>query len=391
MDGEQRLRDCQLTTPADLESETADATFDRSVVFETSGTTGEPKRVPYTSRDLVEQAQLGEDAFKVLGLTSDDAILNLGAPEPHISGLLLEIAAMETGVSTYNRSLADYEQVLENGHNEAITTVIGQPLFLRSLAAELTTDERSASDLFPNVERVVSTGGNLLPRVRTQLERLWDPDRVQEAYASTEFGCIAVRPSMDELFVPMLDYHDIELLSDGADGPESLVAIDDLDEPTTGSLVVSTRNREAYSFDRYEIGDGARVVPTEDGPRFEVLGRTDDAVRFGAIVLYEGEVASALDAAYDQSVQDWRAVVDANDVGDPGVTVYVTGDGIRDRTAEFREGLVEQSSAISTVDEFGIIDHIDVAVVDSLADCEWADDDFDVRARSASKMVFYEE
>lgn len=390
MDGEQRFRD-DLMTPSDLESDTADATFDRSVVFETSGTTGEAKRVPYTSRDLVRQAQLGEDAFELLGLTSDDAILNLGAPEPHISGLLLEIAAMEVGVSTFNRSLADYEQVIENGQSEAITTVIGQPLFLRSLAAKLSTDERSASDLFPNVERVISTGANLLPKVQTELERLWGAERVQEAYASTEFGCIAVRPDMDELYVPMLDYHTFELLPNGADGPESLVDIEDISEPTTGSLVISTRNREAYSFDRYEIGDGARVVPTDDGPRFEVLGRTDNAVQFGAIVLYEGEAVSALDAAYGESVEDWRGVVDVNDVGEPGVTVYVTGDQLRNRTEEFREALVEQSSAVSTVDEFGIIDHIDVAVVDSLADCEWAGDDFGEPGLSASKMLFREE
>ncbi|WP_276299571.1 AMP-binding protein [Halorussus lipolyticus] len=375
-------------TPSDLEADTADATFDRSVVFETSGTTGEAKRVPYTSRDLVRQAQLGEDAFELLGLGPDDAILNLGAPEPHISGLLLEIAAMETGVSTYNRSLADYEQVLEGGHAEKITTVIGQPLFVRSLADELTTDERSAKDLFPNVEKVISTGANLLPPVEAELRRLWGADTIQEAYASTEFGCIAVRPDMDDRYVPMSDYHEFELLPSDADGPESLVAIEDIEEPTTGSLVISTGNREAYSFDRYEIGDGARVVPTDDGPRLEILGRTDNAVQFGAIVLYEGEVVSALDAAYGESVENWRAVVDVNDVGEPGVTVYVTGDGIENRSDEFRTALVEQSSAVSTVDDFGIIDHIDVSVVDSLADCEWADDDFEPRPPTTAKTLF---
>ncbi|WP_135823568.1 AMP-binding protein [Halorussus ruber] len=391
MDGEQRFRDHQLMTPSDLEDDTADATFDRSVVFETSGTTGEAKRVPYTSRDLVRQALLGEDAYELLGLTDDDAILNLGAPEPHISGLLLEIAAMEAGVSTYNRSLADYERVIEAGHAEEITVVIGQPLFVRSLADELTTEERSAMDVFPNVEKVISTGANLLPRVEDELRRLWGADTIQEAYASTEFGCIAVRPNMDDRYIPMTDYHEFELLPRNGDGgAESLVNIEDLEEPTTGSLVISTRDREAYSFDRYEIGDGARVVPTDDGPRLEILGRTDDAVQFGAIVLYEGEVVSALEATYGEEIQNWRAVVDVNDVGEPGVTVYVTGD-VENRSEQFRDALVEQSSAVSTVDDFGIIDHIDVSVVDSLADCEWADDDFEPRPLSAAKTLFREE
>lgn len=392
------------TTVADLAAAHADA-GPATLAFRTSGSTGDPKGVPYGPSDVVDLAFAGARGFALAGVTADDATVNLGAPAPHISGWMLYAATRALGATPLNRNVTDWETVV-GGEAAATATVVGStPSVLRSVGRRLAAERVPPRELFPNL-RLAPTGGEpTTPRMRADLKELWGFDSVQDTYGTTETGLVAAAVDESRLLVPLLDRFLLEVFPHESDpGDPDTAAVDggaldapagpdpvdvrEVTEPTTGSLLITDPEREVVPLYRYRIGDVVTVHPASDVPRLEVLGREDNAVNLGGALLYERDVEQALDDVYGLALRTWKAFVARDDRDDPVVRVYAVGSDLDDRPEAVRQRLFDHNAPVAEAFDLGAVGDIDVVVVPDLSAVEAAEDVSFDDTRKTERFVF---
>lgn len=231
--------------------------------FYTSGSTGEPKKIPRTLRQLLNEVQGLSQSFTF----DENAIAIATASHQHIYGLLFKLLLpLATGRSFYTPQMAFPEDAVQA---QKQLETLGLSNYLISSPALL---KRWTTDVvLQHCQMVFSSGGKLESGVRPLLNR-----PIIEVLGSSETGGIAHRAQDEDAWTAF-----------------SNVAIRIEDQ----QLMV--KSNHAYEDDWITTGDGAAWIDAKC-QTFKLMGRTDRIVKLE-------EKRLSLDAI-EQSIQALDAV-----------------------------------------------------------------------------------
>lgn len=359
------------------EQETLDQ-HDIAYEYSTSGSTGDPKRIPYTEQDWATIIDNGADLLRTVGLDEDDVLfsLNPGPERQHMASWLAMETMEQVGGSTANDGIRDWETALEPGTRETVTAVMSSPAILTDIGNRIDAEYGDPADVFPDMETVISLGDTLTDRTRHDLIEQWDADQVRNMYAMTEAGYLAAEAADGNGMVPCDQKTTFEICKNDDPGnlaftdveEDDIYRLDDLEEPVEGRLLLSQPEREALPLIRYNTGDMFEAYPTDDGPRLYFLNREDHIISLGGAQLYEEQIDAALTDTYGDDLTDWKVHVTKDDEEKTALDVYVITDA-EDRQSTFHDALFDRSSPVrEAYEDIGIIDRIDTYTVSSKDD-----------------------
>jgi phenylacetate-CoA ligase len=251
-------------------------------IFSSSGTTGKPKRIYFTKKDLERQISGLTTGMNLLydmhqvdrvrltydhGYGMDDwgvryclenAIENLGA----------------IGVITSSHLPADQEFQLLNTYS--ISMIMGTPSYIHSISCDM-KKLYELSNL--NIKKIM-VGTEPLPKsIRKKLEKIWNTD-VFQGYGLTEM-CTSVAgecKEKDGMHLTESDFY-AEVID-----PKSG---DILEDEEVGEIVFTTLSREGMPLIRYRTHDLGLII-SDKCPcglpfrRIKVKGRTDKMITIGS-------------------------------------------------------------------------------------------------------------
>ncbi|MGK4005200.1 AMP-binding protein [Sorangium sp. So ce1036] len=322
----ERFEDARFLTPAALSEFTERAAFACDVTqlevcpacfFQTSGSTGRSKRIPYSERDLEKQADHEATAFRKLGLSSRDVVLSLGSPPPSISAWAIANGSRRLGATVLNGSHVDYELALEGGRAEEVTTLFATPLVALAIGRAIAEEQGDPRRVFPRLRRAILFGDTLPRSLRREVRDLWGVDRVLALYGTVEADVVATElpgeqgeldPMLEELLIELLPEE--ELRRERLDPSHSPAPVRVADLPpgdVVGEILLSDLRREALPIVRYRIGDIVRVRAREGGrPTLSVLGRSKSTVFIDGAPIYEMALNQAIEEALGGAACRWQ-------------------------------------------------------------------------------------
>ncbi|ENV95712.1 hypothetical protein F937_00381 [Acinetobacter calcoaceticus ANC 3680] len=231
--------------------------------FYTSGSTGEPKKIPRTLRQLLNEVQGLSQSFTF----DEHAIAIATVSHQHIYGLLFKLLLpLATGRSFYSPQMAFPEDVVQAQKQLEILELSNYLISSPALLKRWTTDV-----ILQQCQMVFSSGGKLESGVRPLLNR-----PIIEVLGSSETGGIAHRAKDEDAWTAF-----------------SNVAIRIEDQ----QLMV--KSNHAYEDDWITTGDGA-AWSDATCQTFKLMGRTDRIIKLE-------EKRLSLDAI-EQSIQALDAV-----------------------------------------------------------------------------------
>ena len=215
------------------------------VYFYTSGSTGQPKKIPRTLQQLFNEV-CGLDASFAL---PEQAVAIATVSHQHIYGLLFKLLwPLASGRSFYQQQLAFPEDVADIqkkiSHLQLPNYVISSPALLKRWTKDV---------LLQDCITVYSSGGKLDAGVRPYLN-----SPITEVFGSSETGGIAHRQQDDALWIPFANV--------------------DIQAVEQQELAVKTNH--AFSTDWILTGDKVEQVETTNPKSpFRLLGRLDRIVK----------------------------------------------------------------------------------------------------------------
>jgi phenylacetate-CoA ligase len=275
-------------------------------VVATSGTTGDRLYVAFDRADWDRVGAWLEGVGLGVGLSSRDVLLNTHCYGLWVGGPVLDLLAHRAGACVVPLGPVPPAGVLHMLAGGIGTAISATPSYLRRLieAAEATGFDLAATRL-----RLGFIGAEPAePFLRRKLlSRLPGDFRWVELYGLTEtFGpsvAYAPDPEIPELALNTQDFR-IEVLDLDADVPAAASAV--------GELTLTSRSMGSRSpLIRYRTRDLVRVTagdPAAPARISQILGRADDALKIGGVLMYPTAVADIVTGMLPPSAE-WRAVV----------------------------------------------------------------------------------
>jgi len=245
----------------------------RIVTLPTSGTTGESKRIFFTSDDQ----ELTIDFFKVgmstLAKAGDRVLILLPGQRPGSVGDLLKTGLERLGCTAFVYGPVDEEKkVLQVIKEQNVNLLVGAPVHLHRLAR---WDE--AFKILPTnqIRSVLSSTDVLANTIRANLQSIWGCE-VFDHWGMTETGLGGgVECELHQGFHLREADLFIEIVDPETGNP--------LPEGEPGELVVTTLTRRGMPLIRYRTGDLSRLIPgdCECGSFIKRLDRIKSRVKSG--------------------------------------------------------------------------------------------------------------
>jgi phenylacetate-CoA ligase len=226
--------------------------IERVVTLDTSGTSGAPKRLYFTTADQ----ELTRDFFQV-GMSTftapgDRVLILLPCERPGSVGDLLDQALARLGAQGIRHGLVtDVAQTLAALHEEQATGVVGVPVQVLALVRSAAAQQF----LNPHLQSALLTTDHVPAAIVQAVENTWGCT-VYNHYGMTEMGLgggveCAARQGYHlreaDLFFEVVDPVTGEPLPDGE----------------YGELVFTTLTRQGMPLIRYRTGDISRFLPGE--------------------------------------------------------------------------------------------------------------------------------
>lgn len=214
--------------------------------FYTSGSTGEPKKIPRTLQQLLFEVQGLAQTFTM----PEQSIAIATVSHQHIYGLLFKLLwPLAAGQSFYLEQLAFPEDVV--AAQEKLSSRYAMKPYIVSSPALL--KRWSADVLIPHYSLLFSSGGRLEDGIRAVVQHT-----ITEIFGSSETGGIAYRQADHALWQP---FADVQLRSE-----------------SDGALAVRTAH--AYQADWIFTGDQVQLQHMDQlQSPFQLMGRLDRIVK----------------------------------------------------------------------------------------------------------------
>lgn len=239
--------------------------------------------VPYTDRDLEIVAEASTQAFRTMGITSDDVVLNTTSFTPYPAGWTGQVAVESIGATHVPTGPGDTEEQIAVIGRFGVTAIYGFPSFVMQIA------EEASEAVLADVETVVSVGEpfTAIEGYREEMIEAFGGDIVAtDIYGLSEFGAGAIawetaamdgmRVAADRVFVEVVDPETGALVERGEKGELVITSLVEHSHPVlrmrTGDLTVLEKRDDEY------------VLP--DG----VLGRVDDMLKVKGVKVYPSEI-----------------------------------------------------------------------------------------------------
>lgn len=300
-----------FTTAGDLRRQGArfvcvsQSEISRVVTLQSSGTSGEPKRIFFTGGEQELIIDFFAHGMSTLVGAGDRVLILLPGRSPGSVGDLLSAALQRLGAASITHGpVLDAPATLRLIFEQKVTAIVGAPTQVLALAR--CCGDSNFSDQRPPARNVLLTTDHVPDAIKETLRNTWGC-RVFNHYGMTEMGlgggveCEAVAGyHLREADL----YFEIINPVTGAPAPEG----------EAGEVVFTTLTRRGMPLIRYRTGDLARFIP-EPCPCGTVLARmTPVRERLqGRIMLGQGEYLSMADL--DEALfalpglLDFRAVI----------------------------------------------------------------------------------
>ena len=227
--------------------------------FYTSGSTGQPKKIPRTLKQLLNEVQGLEDTLSL----AEEAIAIATVSHQHIYGLLFKLLwPLASGRSFYHAQMAFPEDVVN-----LQKTLLGyaQPYYVISSPALL---KRWTQDVaLVQTEAMFSSGGKLDAGIRPHLNVA-----ITEIFGSSETGGIAYRQLDDALWTPFSNV-EIQVSDSGELAIRSSHAFEQ-DWIYTGDQVQLATSSTEIDLNVPEVSQNM-----QGSKQFKLLGRVDRIVK----------------------------------------------------------------------------------------------------------------
>ncbi|HWR45160.1 phenylacetate--CoA ligase family protein [Sporomusa sp.] len=253
-----------------------------AAVYTTSGTTGEPKRVYYTFREIQMLSNLYGMAIRIAHTGRLVALIAM--PIGHglwIGGASVQRAVERAGGLPLSVGADNPKETLKWMRRFSPNVVFSSPSYMTAL-----TREAQQSGYHSVIDKIILAGEVLTPAQKELFADYWQA-AVFDSYGSTEIG------SAQTIALPectAFHLNDLHLITEIVDPVTGKLA----DE---GELVFTTIRREGMPLVRYRSGDRARWA--ECGcwlplRAVSIKGRTDDMIVAGDMNLYGRVIADAI-------------------------------------------------------------------------------------------------
>jgi phenylacetate-CoA ligase len=275
-------------------------------VFETTGTSGSPKRVYFGYDELDLAARYEAAALYELGLRPDDRVVCTFDAGYWISSWVSFLACKQIGAFCSAIGKPHPQELYARFRIYRYNVIVADPTWLVSLSA---IAEKEGT--FP-VKLIMAAGDRMTETYRSYVQEVWKAPVVL-GYGSTEQGGGVGMECLRRSGIHLDEFNFyFELLNPDADG--------------YGELVVTTLSRRTMPLIRYRVSDVTRFIdePCPCGATIRLIeplrGRRDEMVVMGAGNLHPG--------IFDQVLHDVAGISDQWQVA-------VQQDGLKD-ILEFR-------------------------------------------------------
>ena len=240
----------------------------RIVTLDTSGSTGEAKRIFFTKEDQELTIDYFHHGMRNLVDAADTVLILLPCKTPGSVGDLLRLGLERSGIKAIPYGLPeDNEKVLDVIRENGITSITGNPRQVLNLACDDQHRLAATGELSGNRIRSILLSTEYIPdETCAEISNIWGC-RVFEHYGMTEMGlgcavsCFALsgyHPREADLLIEIIDPLTGTPLEDGE----------------YGEIVFTTLTRQAMPFLRYRTGDKSRFL-TEPCPCGSKLKRLE--------------------------------------------------------------------------------------------------------------------
>ncbi|MEJ2008719.1 MAG: AMP-binding protein [Acidobacteriota bacterium] len=263
-----------FTTPEDIRNLPAEEFLCREpqAVFETTGTSGGPKRVHFSYDELDFAARYEAAAFYENGLRPGDRVVCTFDAGYWISSWVTFLACKQMGVFCSAVGKPQPREVYDRLALYRYNVIVADPTWLVSLS-----EIAEKQGTFP-VKLIFAAGDRMTDVYRDYIQRTWNAPVIM-GYGSTEMGGGAGMECLERR-----GYH--------VDEFNLLFEILDPDPEGYGELVVTTLSRRTMPLIRYRVRDVTRFLeePCPCGATIHRLarirGRRDEMVVMGAGNMY---------------------------------------------------------------------------------------------------------
>ncbi len=232
-----------FTTGSDLQKHGAEAFLvgRADTAFETTGTTsGEPKRVFFSNRELAEMGRASAIGLYQLGLRREDTVLSAFDVSFWVSPAVVRTAFQYLGCFHTEAGKIPPLEFYERASRYRPTVIFGEPSWLVRLSE--IADKRGAWKM----KFLVAGGENIAEETRAKVEKVWDAPFYLNYGQTESFGAIGVECAMRD------GYHRNDL--------NFFFETPDVNSEGFGELVYTTLTRDVMPLVRYRSTDVTRLV-----------------------------------------------------------------------------------------------------------------------------------
>lgn len=259
-------------------------------IHSSSGTTGKPIIIPYTSNDVDAWAEMMQRCYQFAGVTNKDRVQITPGYGLWTAGIGFQNGAEKLGALCVPTGPGNTDKQLQMMQDLQSTVLCATSSYALLLAEEI--NQRNMLDQI-NLKIGVIGSERWGDKMRSRIAELLNID-LYDIYGLTEIYGPGISIDCkhhcglhywdDYLFFEIIDPVTGEVLPDGE----------------LGELVITTLRKEGAPLIRYRTRDLTRIIPGECpcGSKFprhdRILGRTDDMIKIKGVNVYPGQIDALL-------------------------------------------------------------------------------------------------
>lgn len=293
--------------------------------------------VPQTPRDLEINNKVNAEAYRNVGVTEDDVVLNTANFTPYPFGWAIAGAAERIGARHIPTGPGDTDEQVEIINRHQVTTVCGFPSFMLKIA------DKADEGQLDSIERIICNGEpfTAIDGYREQVRGAFGGDvTVVDGYGLSEFGTghVAFESKdedgmyllTDKVFPEVIDPETGELVERGEKGELVLTTLQEEAAP-----VLRLRTGDLTILDKRETEYGDYVLPQG------VFGRTDNMRKIKGVKVYPLELQMHLAGVPSVDPENMQLHITRPEGDTDHLSVTVNGDPEEVGSDQLREGIAE--------------------------------------------------
>ncbi len=274
-------------------------------IHSSSGTTGTPVIIPYTTKDVDDWAELFKRCYEVAGVTNLDRVHITPGYGLWTAGIGFQNGAEKLGAMVIPMGPGNTEKQLQMMQDMGSTVLCATSSYALLLAEEI--EKRGIKDSIKLKKGVIGSerwGEKMRRRIANELGvQLYDIYGLTEIYGpgiaiSCDYEC-GMHYWDDYLYFEIIDPKTGELVPEGE----------------IGELVITTLCKEGAPLIRYRTHDLTRFISGEckcgcKYPRIDTLvGRTDDMIKVRGMNIFPSQIEEALQMV-DGVSSEYQVMID---------------------------------------------------------------------------------